>query len=172
VAASPTLAVVGRPSDLAAAARAIRSGEAGATVYIPANFGRDLQAGRRPKVTAFYNQQALTAAGVASQGLSDALNAAAAGIAPAHHDAPAWHHVGTLAVEQIALTNPERNYAQYLVRALLPVVLHIVIAISAGYAVGSDSGGAVSAAGSPAPGAIRSWPSPASSRRSSSCSSA
>jgi ABC-2 type transport system permease protein len=138
VAASPTLAVVGRPADLASAARAIRSGEAGAAVYIPANFERDLRSGRRPKLTAFYNQQALTAAGVASQGLSDALNAAAASAAPANHGAPSWHHVGTLAVEQIALTNPERNYAQYLVRALLPVVLHIVIAISAGYAVGSE----------------------------------
>ncbi|MGA7809787.1 MAG: ABC transporter permease, partial [Bradyrhizobium sp.] len=138
VAASPTLAVVGRPGDLAGAARAIRSGEAGAAVYIPADFERDLQAGRRPKVTAFYNQQALTAAGVASQGLSDALNAAAGRVAPATQGAPSWHHVGQLAVEQIALSNPERNYAQYLVRALLPVVLHIVIALSAGYAVGSE----------------------------------
>ncbi len=34
--------------------------------------------------------------------------------------------------------NPGRNYAQFLLRALLPVVLHIVIAIAAGYAVGSE----------------------------------
>jgi ABC-2 type transport system permease protein len=138
VAASPTLAITSRPADLAAAARAIRSGEAGAAVYIPANFERDLKAGRRPQVTAFYNQQALTAAGVASQGLSDALNAAAQRVAPAAAGAPSHKRIGTLAVEQIALSNPERNYAQYLVRALLPVVLHIVIAISAGYAVGSE----------------------------------
>jgi ABC-2 type transport system permease protein len=138
VAASPTLAITARPADLAAAARAIRSGEAGAAVYIPANFERDLAAGRRPQVTAFYNQQALTAAGVASQGLSDALNAAAKRVAPAAAGAPLHKRVGSLAVEQIALSNPERNYAQYLVRALLPVVLHIVIAISAGYAVGSE----------------------------------
>jgi ABC-2 type transport system permease protein len=138
VAASPTLAVVARPADLAAASRAIRSGEAGAAVYIPANFERDLAAGRRPRLTAFYNQQALTSAGVASQGLSDALHAAASGVAPASHGAPQPHRVGTLMVEQIALTNPERNYAQYLVRALLPVVLHIVVAVSAGYSVGSE----------------------------------
>jgi ABC-2 type transport system permease protein len=138
ISASPTLAIKARPSDLAAAARAIRSGEAGAAVYIPANFERDLRAGRRPQVTAFYNQQALTSAGVASQGLSDALNAAAARVAPAGAVAPSHKRIGALAVEQIALSNPERNYAQYLVRALLPVVLHIVIAISAGYAVGSE----------------------------------
>jgi ABC-2 type transport system permease protein len=138
IAASPSLAVVARPADLAAATRAIRSGEAGAAVFIPANFERDLQAGRRPLLTAFYNQQALTAAGVASQAMSDALQAAASGVSPASHGAPSPHRVGTLAVEQIALTNPERNYAQYLVRALLPVVLHIVIAVSAGYSVGSE----------------------------------
>src|SRR5262249_13321280 len=36
------------------------------------------------------------------------------------------------------LVNPERNYAQFLLRALLPVVLHVVIALTAGYAVGSE----------------------------------
>ena len=45
-------------------------------VYIPANFERDLKAARRPQVVAFYNQQYLTAAGVASSGLSDSLSAA------------------------------------------------------------------------------------------------
>lgn len=138
ISASPTLAIVARPADLAAATRAIRAGEAGAAVFIPANFARDLQAGRRPQITAFYNQQALTAAGVASQALSDALQAGAGSVAPAKLGAPSPHRVGSLAVEQIALSNPERNYAQYLVRALLPVVLHIVIAIGAGYSVGSE----------------------------------
>ena len=38
------------------------------------------------------------------------------------------------------LTNPALNYAQFLLRAILPTVLHIVIAISAGYAVGSEFG--------------------------------
>jgi ABC-2 type transport system permease protein len=75
VAASPNLDIVERPGDLASAARAIRSGEAIAAVYIAANFERDLKARRRPQVVAFYNQQFLTAAGVASSGLSDSLAA-------------------------------------------------------------------------------------------------
>jgi ABC-2 type transport system permease protein len=62
VAASPSLGIVERPGDLASAARAIRSGEAIAAVYIAANFERDLKAGRRPQVVAFYNQQFLTRA--------------------------------------------------------------------------------------------------------------
>ena len=38
------------------------------------------------------------------------------------------------------LTNPALNYAQFLLRAILPTVLHIVVAIAAGYAVGSEFG--------------------------------
>ena len=36
------------------------------------------------------------------------------------------------------LVNPQRNYAQFLLRALLPMVIHVVIALAAGYAVGSE----------------------------------
>src|SRR5262249_33613223 len=48
--ASPSPNTVAPPADLASAARAIRAGKAIAAVYIPANFERDLKAGRRPKV--------------------------------------------------------------------------------------------------------------------------
>jgi hypothetical protein len=43
---------------------------------LPADFERDLKAGRRPQVVGFYNQQFLTAAGIASSGLSDSLASA------------------------------------------------------------------------------------------------
>ena len=57
--------------------RIYRSGKAISAIYIPADFERDLKAERRPQVVGFYNQQFLTAAGIASSGLSDALSAAA-----------------------------------------------------------------------------------------------
>src|SRR5262249_48424451 len=44
----------------------------------------------------------------------------------------------SLVAETIVLVNPAKNYAQFLLRALLPVVLHVVIALAAGYAVGSE----------------------------------
>jgi ABC-2 type transport system permease protein len=138
LAASPNLKVVQRATDLASASRAVRAGDALAAVYIPANFERDLKAERRPQVIAFYNQQPVTASGIASQGLSDALSAAASSVSPSSRSAPTAARVGTLAVQNIVLVNPERNYAQFLLRALLPMVLHVVIAISAGYAVGSE----------------------------------
>src|SRR5246500_2663876 len=75
VAASPGLSIVERAGDLASAVRAIRSGEAIGAVYVPADFERDLKAARRPQVVGFYNQQFLTAAGVAASSLSDSLNA-------------------------------------------------------------------------------------------------
>jgi ABC-2 type transport system permease protein len=136
VAASPNLSIVERTGDLASAAQAIRSGDAIAAVYIAANFERDLKAERRPQIVAFYNQQYLTAAGIASSGLSDSL--AAATRSAAARAAPKASRIGSLVAESIVLVNPERNYAQFLLRALLPVVLHVVIALAAGYSVGSE----------------------------------
>jgi ABC-2 type transport system permease protein len=136
VAASPGLSIVRQSGDLATAARAIRSGEAIGAVYVPANFERDLKAERRPQVVAFYNQQFLTAAGIAASGLSDSLSAAVEQAATGA--APKARRIGLLVAETIMLVNPARNYAQFLLRALLPMVIHVVIALSAGYAVGSE----------------------------------
>ena len=138
IAASPNLSIAVRAGDLATATRAIRSGEAIAAVYIPANFERDLKAERRPKIVGFYNQQYLTASGVASAGLSNSLSAAAAAVAPAAYAAPKPARIGSLVAETIVLVNPQTNYAQFLLRALLPTIIHVVIALAAGYAVGSE----------------------------------
>ncbi len=138
VAASPGLSIVERAGDLASAARAIRSGDAIGAVYLPADFERDLKAGRRPQVVGFYNQQFLTAAGIASSSLSDSLSAA--NKHTAERAAPKASRIGALVAETIVLVNPQKNYAQFLLRTLLPMILHVIIAISAGYAVGSEFG--------------------------------
>jgi ABC-2 type transport system permease protein len=138
VAASPSLKIVDRSGTLSTAAQDIRSGKAISAIYIPPDFERDLKADRRPQVVGFYNQQFLTAAGIASSGLSDALSAAAAAAAPSRRAAPAPASVGTLTGETIALVNPQKNYAQFLLRALLPMIIHVVITLAAGYSVGSE----------------------------------
>src|SRR5262249_35538367 len=71
-------------------------------------------------------------------GLSDGLGAAVRGAAFAARGAPKASRIGALVAETIVLVNPQRNYAQFLLRTLLPVVLHVVVAIAAGYAVGSE----------------------------------
>jgi ABC-2 type transport system permease protein len=138
VAASPSLKIVDRSGTLSTAVQDIRSGKALSAIYIPPDFERDLKADRRPQVVGFYNQQFLTAAGIASSGLSDTLSAAAAAAAPARRAAPAPASIGTLAGETIALVNPQKNYAQFLLRALLPMIIHVVITLAAGYSVGSE----------------------------------
>jgi ABC-2 type transport system permease protein len=138
VAASPSLQIVDRSGTLSTAVHDIRSGKSISAIYIPPDFDRDLKAGRRPQVVGFYNQQFLTPAGIASSGLSDSLSAAAAVAAPARRAAPAPASVGTLTAETIALVNPQKNYAQFLLRALLPTIIHVVMTLAAGYSVGSE----------------------------------
>ena len=138
LAASPNLRVSQRADDLVSAASALRSGDAMAAVHIPANFERDLQAQRRPQVIAFYDQEQLTAPGSQRKGCTMSCSRPPRSAAPATNAAPSAPRIGTLAVENVVLVNPERNYAQFLLRSLLPMVLHVVIAISAGYAVGSE----------------------------------
>src|SRR5271157_907656 len=104
VAASPGLSIVQRAGDLASAARAIRSGDAIGAVYVPADFERDIKAARHPQVVAFYNQQFLTAAGIASSGFSDSLTAAAKRAAV--RTAPKASRIGSLVAETIVLVNP------------------------------------------------------------------
>ncbi len=138
VAASPSLQIVDRSGTLSTAVQDIRSGKAISAIYIPPDFERDLEAERRPQIVGFYNQQFLTAAGIASSGLSDALSAAVAAAAPAKRAAPAPASIGTMQGETIALVNPQKNYAQFLLRALLPMIIHVVITLAAGYSVGSE----------------------------------
>jgi hypothetical protein len=64
-------------------------------------------------------------------GLSDSL--AAASVASAPRAAPKASRIGTLVAETIVLVNPQRNYAQFLLRAVLPMVAHVIIALAAGY---------------------------------------
>src|ERR1700761_8632249 len=138
VAASPSLHLVDLAGTLSTAVKDIRAGKAISAIYVPPDFERDLKADRRPQVVGFYNQQFLTAAGIASSGLSDTLSAAASVAAPATRAAPAASSLGTLTAETIALVNPQKNYAQFLLRALLPTIIHVVITLAAGYSVGSE----------------------------------
>ena len=138
VAASPGVSVTERGVDLTAATRAVRSGEAIAAVYLPRQFERDLLAGRRPQIEIFQNTQFMTPGNIAGKGLRQAISAAAASVSISGLLPPMGGAVGPLVVEEYVLTNPALNYAQFLLRAVLPTVLHVVIAIGTGYAVGSE----------------------------------
>jgi len=138
IAAAPGVRITQRAESLTTATQAIRSGMAIAAVYIPPSFERDLLAGRRPQIIAFYNTQYFTPGNIASKALRDAISAAAAGISPVREVRLQPVGSGPLVVEQYVLTNPAVNYAAFLLRAVMPTVLHVIIAIATGYAVGSE----------------------------------
>ena len=138
--AAPGVNVTRRSSDLSAAMHAIRAGEVIAAVYIPRNLERDIAAGKRPQIVIFYNKQYFTPGNIASSALAAAVSAGTKDL-PATPGGASGFALGPLVVEQYVLTNPALNYAQFLLRAILPTVLHVVVAIAAGYAVGSEFGG-------------------------------
>jgi len=138
IGAAPGVNVAQRSDDLSGAMHAVRSGEAIAAVYLPVNLERDITSGRRPQVVVFFNKQFFTPGNVAAASLQAAIAAAVADLPP--KPAKPGFTPGVLRVEQYVLTNPALNYAQFLLRAILPTVLHVVVAIAAGYAVGSEFG--------------------------------
>jgi ABC-2 type transport system permease protein len=136
---APSVAVARRSSDLDGAMHSIRSGAAIAAVYIPPDFERDILAAKRPQIVIFYNKQYFSPGNIASGGLQSSITAAAAAL-PKPPGGSAGFTPGPLVSEQYVLTNPALNYVQFLLRAILPTVLHVLTAIAGGYAVGSEFG--------------------------------
>src|SRR6202044_3205838 len=135
IASAPGVTVAERSSDMTSAMQAVRSGDAIAVVYIPENFERDLLARKRPQVVSLYNRQYFTPGNNAASGISSAISAATAALP---HEAEGGYKPGVLVAEQYVLSNPALNFAQFLLRAILPTVLHVATAITGGYAVGSE----------------------------------
>src|SRR5271169_843290 len=138
VASAPGVSVAERSGDMTSAMHAIRSGDAIAAIYIPENFERDLIARRYPQIVVLYNRQYFTPGNSASAAISNAITAATTTLPPTSPANGSSYAPGSLVVEQYVLTNPALNYAQFLLRAILPHVLHVITAIAAGYAVGSE----------------------------------
>ncbi|EJL57818.1 ABC-type multidrug transport system, permease component [Rhizobium sp. CF122] len=137
--AAPSVAVARRSSDLDGAMHSIRSGAAIAAVYIPQDFERDILAAKRPQIVIFYNKQYFSPGNIASGGLQSSIAAAAATL-PKPPGRSTGFAPGSLVTEQYVLTNPALNYVQFLLRAILPTVLHVLTAVAGGYAVGSEFG--------------------------------
>jgi ABC-2 type transport system permease protein len=136
IASAPGVTVAERSSDMRSAMQAVRSGDAIAAVYITENFERDLLAHKRPQVVSLYNRQYYTPGNNAASAIQSAVAAATAALP--HEPGPSGYQPGALVAEQYVLSNPALNFAQFLLRAILPTVLHVVTAIAGGYAVGSE----------------------------------
>lgn len=135
--AAPGVLIDRRSSDLAEAMRSIRAGDTILAVLLPENLERDVLAERQPQIVVLYNRQFFTPGNLAASAVQGAVAAAAAELArtTGHGYAP-----GSLVVERYVLANPAFNYAQFLLRAVLPTVLHVVVAVAGAVAVGSEFG--------------------------------
>jgi ABC-2 type transport system permease protein len=143
--ATPDAAVVASVNDLGEGRRMILSGEIRGLLMLPRNLERDVLAGRRPEAVFFYNTQTLTVGNLVLRGVSAAVNSAEAGVQLSLRTAQgepidiAQEALTPVPVQTHALFNPTLNYAHFLLAALLPGVLQIVIVTSSAFAVGLDA---------------------------------
>lgn len=142
--ATPDTAASVRVAELAEGRRMILSGKVHGLLMLPQNLERDVYAGRRPEVVFFYNTQTLTIGNLTARGANAAVPTAAAGIrlslrtAQGQPIAEAQADLAPVPVQIHALFNPTLNYVYFLLAAILPSLLQLVVVTSSAYSVGID----------------------------------
>jgi ABC-2 type transport system permease protein len=142
--ATPDTAVAVRVGDLAEGRGMILSGKVHGLLMLPQNLQRDVFAGRRPEVVFFYNTQTLTIGNLTVRGVNAAVPAAAAGIQlslRSEQGEPleiAQADLQPIPVQTHALFNPTLNYVYFLLTALIPAVLQVIMVTTGAYSVGLD----------------------------------
>ncbi len=142
--ATPDAAVDVHVGELAAGRQLIRSGQIYGLLMLPKDLQRDVFAGRRPEVVFFYNTQKMTSGNIVLRGVNNAVPTAAAGIRLSlrtEQGQPAdvaQADLTPIPVQTNALFNPTLNYVHFLLAALLPSLLQIVIVTTSSYSAGMD----------------------------------
>ncbi len=142
--ATPDTAVAVRVGELAEGRGMILSGKVHGLLMLPQNLERDVFAGRRPEVVFFYNTQTLTIGNLTLRGVNAAVPTAAAGIRLSLRTAQgqpveeAQAALSPIPVQSHALFNPTLNYVYFLLAAILPSLLQIVVVTASAYSVGMD----------------------------------
>ncbi|NKK56687.1 ABC transporter permease [Rhizobium leguminosarum bv. viciae] len=131
-------------SDLAEGRQLILSGEVHGLLMLPRNLERDVFSGRRPEVVFFYNSQTMTTGNLVLRGVNAAVPTVAAGIRMSLRTAQgepvdaAQAALAPVPVQVSPLFNPTLNYAHFLLAALMPSVLQVVIITTMAYSLGLD----------------------------------
>ncbi|MDI5929465.1 ABC transporter permease [Rhizobium leguminosarum] len=131
-------------SDLAEGRQLILSGEVHGLLMLPRNLERDVLSGRRPEVVFFYNTQTMTTGNLVVRGVNAAVPTVAAGIRLSLRTAQgepvdaAQAALAPVPVQVNPLFNPTLNYAHFLLAALMPSVLQVVIITTMAYSIGLD----------------------------------
>jgi ABC-2 type transport system permease protein len=144
--ATPDTAVTQRVSDLAEGRAMILRGDVYGLLLLPKFLQRDVFSGRGPDVVFFYNTQTMTIGNLVARGVNAALPSAAAGIKlqlrTAQGEPADYAHADLqpIPVQVNPLFNPTLNYVYFLLAALIPAVLQVVVVTSTAYSVGLDAG--------------------------------
>lgn len=142
--ATPDTAVAQRVGDLAEGRKLLIEGKVHGFLMLPLHLERDVTAGRRPEVVFFYNTQTLTTGNLVVRGISAALPTAAAGIRLSLRTGQgqasdlAQADLAPIPVQIHPLFNPTLNYVHFLLAALIPSVLQIIVITASAYSVGLD----------------------------------
>jgi ABC-2 type transport system permease protein len=142
--ATPDSAVAVRVGDLAEGRGMILSGKIHGLLMLPRELQRDVFAGRRPEVVFFYNTQTLTTGNLVVRGVKAAVPTAAAGIRLSLRTAQgqplefAQADLQPIPVQAHALFNPTLNYVYFLLTALIPSILQVIMVTTSSYSVGLD----------------------------------
>jgi ABC-2 type transport system permease protein len=142
--ATSEIAIVEQVDDLAQGRHLILSGNVYGLLMLPLNLQRDAFAGRRPEVVFFYDNQHMTVGGILARGATAAVGEAGAGVQVALRDSQgepvelAQAAIVPIPIHQNTLFNPALNYAHFLLAALLPAVLQIIVVTTSAYSVGLD----------------------------------
>jgi ABC-2 type transport system permease protein len=142
--ATPDVAVAERVSDLAEGRHMILAGKIRGLMMLPLNLERDVIAGRQPEVVFFYNTQTMTSGNLVLRGVNNAIATAVGGIRLAVRTGEgeltekAQADLTPIPLQIHPLFNPTLNYVHFLLAALLPSVLQIVIVTTSAYSVGLD----------------------------------
>ncbi|MBZ9988164.1 ABC transporter permease [Mesorhizobium sp. BH1-1-5] len=143
--ATPDTATAINVSNLAEGRRLILSGSVHGLLMIPQNLERDVLAGRRPEVVFFYNTQTMTTGNLTLRGVNAALASVEGSIRLSLRTSNgqpadiAQASLSPIPVQVNPLFNPTLNYSHFLLAALLPAVLQIVIVTTTAYSVGHDA---------------------------------
>ena len=142
--ATSEIAIVEQVDDLAEGRHLILSGKVYGLLMLPLDLERDAYAGRRPEVVFFYDNQHMTVGGILARGATNAVGEAGAGVQVALRNSQgepveiAQAAIAPIPIHQNTLFNPALNYAHFLLAALLPAVLQIIVVTTSAYSVGLD----------------------------------
>ena len=134
--ANPTLHVKSQKTDLKQASRDIASGKTYAIVVIPKGFEKDVVQKKQPQITAFINAQYLLIGKIISSSLSATIMESSAKIDFFHslsrdgQFSTAKNSALPIGTQVTPFFNTYQNYFLFLVSAIIPALLQILISIS------------------------------------------